>query len=422
MKKIPTLKQNNNHDLKPALKIGIVVPHIFMQRDILPHVIFAPSKLAIDLAEGLKDLGQNITLFTPGPVETTVKNITADLGYFEQELAGRGDTYIDLLKKHPFTFITLARQVQSELIAKAYKAANEGKFDVIHIYTNEEDTALPFAQLCTKPVVFTHHDPFNFSVKYKNVFPKHSNLNWISMSLAQRSGMPKNTNWVGNIYHGLAQGTFTPSNYPKSDYIAYLGRIVEPKGLHLAIKAVKTYNLQNNKQYILRVAGKHYAGHNKDTYWQQQIAPHIDSGEVEYLGFIKDNDQKQEFLSRAKALIVPSTFDEPFGMVMIEALACGTPIIGLDSGAVPEVVKNNQTGFVINKIMSQTINKKTNKLINVIDEDKTSFKLAEAIANIDSIDSKKCRKDFEKRFTKKCMCAEHLSVYRVIAKELLTRL
>src|SRR6185437_16908609 len=156
------------------LRIGIVVPHIFMHREIIPHVIFSPAKLALSLSKGLDALGASVTLFTPGPVDTKVRNITADLSYFEHELALRGDSYTELLKKHPFTFITLARQVQAELIAKAFAMANDGKLDLVHIYTNEEDLALPFAQLCSKPVVFTHHDPFNFMVKYKNVFPKYA--------------------------------------------------------------------------------------------------------------------------------------------------------------------------------------------------------------------------------------------------------
>ena len=158
-----TTKTKNN------LRIAFVVPHIFINRDILPAVIFSPGRLALDVTAEMANQGAKVTLFTPGPADTALPNITADLSHFEQELAGRGDTYMDLLKKHPFTFITLARQVQSEIISKAYNMANEGMFDIVHIYTNEEDIALPFAKLCSVPVVFTHHDPFNFLVKYKNV-------------------------------------------------------------------------------------------------------------------------------------------------------------------------------------------------------------------------------------------------------------
>src|SRR3954471_645659 len=98
------------------MKIGILVPHIFMQDAVLPNVIFAPADLAINLAEEMQNLGHDVTLFSPGNVSTKVKNQTADLSLFETELKTRGDSYIDLLRKHPFTFITLARQVQSELI------------------------------------------------------------------------------------------------------------------------------------------------------------------------------------------------------------------------------------------------------------------------------------------------------------------
>ena len=360
------------------MKIGLVVPHIFIDKDILPNVIFSPGTLALQLAEGLEDLGVEATLFTPGPAATSVKNVTADMSLFEAELAGRGDTYLDLLKKHPLTFVSLARQVQAELIAKAYAMANRGDLDVVHIYTNEEDIALPFAEFCRKPVVFTHHDPFRLLVKYKNVFPKYKGLNWISLSLAQRQQMPPDTNWVANIYHGLPEDEFMPNYKPSGDYVAYIGRIIESKGVHLAIAAAKQAGVK------LKIAGKHYAGHGKDAYWHDMVEPQLGK-DIEYVGFVKDR-AKQDLLVNAAALLVPSTFDEPFGMVMIEALACGTPVIGLPSGAIPEVIKDGVTGFVTKD-------------------------LADAIAKIHTIDRHACRAEFEERFTLRRMCQEHLGVY-----------
>lgn len=371
---------------KSSLRIGLVVPHIFMHRDILPQVIFSPGRLAIVLAEGLQKLGANVTLLTPGPVSTGVTNSTADLSYFERELAGRGDSYLDLLKKHPFTFITLARQVQSELIAHAFARANAGEFDIIHIYTNEEDTALPFAALCKVPVIFTHHDPLNFLVKYKNVFPKYTHLNWVSMSLAQRAGMPPSTNWVANIYHGLDPERFKPVTSPRGDYVAYLGRIIESKGVHVAIAAAKKASVR------LKIAGKHYAG-EKDTYWQEQIAPQL-GADVEYVGFINDDAAKQEFLGNARALVVPSLFDEPFGMVSIEALACGTPVIGLGRGSLPEIVADSVTGLIAEDMEG----------------------IADAIRDITSISRHQCRSVFEKRFTLDRMAGEHLDLYTGLAQ------
>jgi glycosyltransferase involved in cell wall biosynthesis len=380
-----------------------------MHREILPSVIFSPAKLAFDLAEGSQKEGVEVTLFSPGPVDTTVTNLTADLTYFEQELQLRGDSYLDLLKKHPFTFVTLSRQVQSELLAKAFAMANNDELDIVHVYTNEEDIALPFAALCTKPVVFTHHDPFNFLVKYKNVFPKYRSLNWISMSLAQRKTMPADTNWVGNIYHGIPANLFAPNYQPQNDYVAYLGRIIEPKGVHLAIAGVQAYNAHAQHKLKLKIAGKHYAGHKKDTYWQTRILPALDDPYIEYVGFMKTAAEKQAFLGNARALIAPSTFEEPFGMMLIESLACATPVICLASGAIPEVIQDAKTGILIPK--KQNSSSSTTGL----DESEIVQGIAAGITNIQSIDRIACRKAFEAQFTAKRMCQEHLRVYRQLS-------
>lgn len=394
MMKSPAKTNQKNSQPHAPLRVGLVVPHIFMQRDILPHVIFSPATLALELAAGVQHTGATVTLFSPGPVDTAVRNITADLSLFEKELAGRGDTYTDLLKKHPLTFINLARQVQAEIIAKAFAMANEGALDVVHIYTNEEDIALPFAALCTRPVVFTHHDPFNFLVKYINVFPKYAHYNWISMSLAQRQGMPPHTNWLANIYHGVPEDAFAPNYTPKGGYVAYLGRIIEPKGVHMAIDAVRAYNAAHATRLTLKIAGKHYAG-AKDTYWQERIQPAL-GDDVIYEGFIATDEQKQDFLGNAQALLVPSTFEEPFGMVMIEALACGTPVVGLASGAIPEVIDDGVTGFVVQK---QTAESDTTRL------------LADALGSIPAISRRTCRAQFEARFTTRQMCQAHMDAY-----------
>jgi glycosyltransferase involved in cell wall biosynthesis len=386
-------------------RIGLVVPHIFMQDVLLKDVIFSPGFLARDLAEGLQQLGADVTLYSPGRVTTTVANVNADLSYFEQELAGRGYGYMELLKKHPGTFITLARQVQAGLVARAYADANSGKLDIVHVYTNEEEIALPFAQFCQKPVVFTHHDPFNFLIKYKNLMPKYAHLNWISMSLAQRGGMPEHTNWVGNVYHGLSADLFHANYQPAGGYFAYFGRIIEAKGVHLAIEAVKLCNkrmaAKNQQPVQLRIAGKHYAETSKDTYWHDKIEPHIDGKEIIYEGFIADASSKEAFLGNALATITPSIFDEPFGMVLIESLACGTPVVGLDSGAISEVVKDGTTGFVVPKRYAS----------GELDIATTTANIASALEHTHQLNRHSCRKDFEARFTLTRMCQEHQHIY-----------
>lgn len=391
--------------LKPKLRVGLVVPHIFMHRDILPRVIFSPGELALQLTADLEHIGAKVTLFTPGPVDTAVPNVTADLSGFEAELTARGDTYLDLIKKHPLTFTTLARQVQAELISHAYEMANHDELDVVHIYTNEEELACTFAHLCTKPVVFTHHDPFNFLVKYRSVFPKYKHLNWLSMSYAQRSTMPTDTNWRGNIYHGLPADRLRPVLSPSRDYLAYLGRIIEPKGVHLAIEAVRQYNQSAARPLTLRIAGKHYAGSGKDSYWQSRIVPNL-GDHIEYVGFIDSPDAKRGFLGNAAALIVPSTFYEPFGMVSIEALACATPVIGLNIGATPEVITSGTTG-VICEAAYTTIDGKQR-----IDDTTTASHIVRALTLIKDIDPAACRHAFTERFDSKRMAEQHLEVYR----------
>lgn len=386
------------------MKIALVVPHIFMHRDILPEVIFSPGTLALDLAKSLDTLGEDITIFSPGPLDTPLKNITADLGFFEAELEKRELSYTELLKQHSFTFVTLARQVQSELLADVFARANRGEFDIVHIYTNEEDNALPFAQLCKVPVVFTHHDPFNFLIKYQSVFPKYKHLNWLSMSKAQRLTMPEGTNWVGNIYHGLPLQEYSPQLIPSGNYVASLGRIIKAKGVHLAIAAIIRYNQAHpDKPLTLKIAGKHYSG-QKDQYWQHHVKPYIDSGAIEYVGFLRTNREKQEFLGHARALLVPSLFDEPFGIVMIEAFACGTPVIGLKSGAIPEVVTHNKTGFLIDKPKPRE------------EPAETIGGLAHALERVDSISRSDCRKEFEQKFTTERMASEHITIYKKLTR------
>jgi len=403
------------------MKIALVVPHIFMHQQILPDVIFSPGQLALSLASGLSKLGHQVTLFSPGPVDdllkgTEVDNITANLTFFEEELAARGDTYLDLLKKHPLTYITLARQVQSELIAQAYEMANQDEFDLVHVWCNEEEQALVNARLCQKPVLFNHHEPFNFLTRYRAIFPKYPYLNWISFSMAQRQTFglpPSQVNWVGNVYHGLDPDLYQP-NYHPQDYLLYAGRIIQPKGVHYAIAAAKKLGMK------LKIAGKHYAGHSKDRYWQEMIEPEIDGDQIEYVGFVKDVKAKQKLFGKAKALLMPSTWQEPFGLVMIEAMACGTPVVGFDRGAIPEVIEDGKSGWVVKYQPEKSEEKDSSKVSRKdwqqVQQDKlfqkTVSSLETSIKKVDQIKRIECRQRFEQLFTTSKMATGYDQLYR----------
>jgi glycosyltransferase involved in cell wall biosynthesis len=396
-----------------------------MHQQILPDVIFSPGKLALDLAHGLVERGHQVTLFTPGPVErylqdTQIQNLTADLILFEQELAVRGDTYLDLLKKHPLTYISLARQVQSELVAQAYELANQGQLDVVHVWCNEEELALVNARFCKVPVVFNHHEPFNFLTRYRAIFPKYPNLNWTSFSYAQREtfGLPvEQVNWVGNVYHGLPVDQYQLETNPE-DYLLYMGRIIQPKGVHYAIAAAK----QAGKS--LKIAGKHYAGHSKDKYWQEFVEPELDGDQIEYVGFVKDVEDKQALLGKAQALLMPSTWQEPFGLVAIEAMACGTPVIGFDRGSLPELVENGTNGWVVDYQEEEKAKKNghiVNKNWQQLQKDQffqfNLERLVSAINQINQLDRKKCRQKFVKRFELEKMANGYEALYQNLIKE-----
>ena len=120
----------------------------------------------------------------------------------------------------------------------------------------------------------------------------------------------------------------------------YLGRVIEAKGVHHAIAAVKEHNQRTGEKVGLKIAGKHYAGH--DDYFENMIEPELGNG-IEYVGHLKTKSEVQDLLGNARGVLMPSVFSEPFGIVATEALACGTPVIGLESGALPEIIETGQT-------------------------------------------------------------------------------
>ncbi len=393
------------------MKIALIAPHIFMHEEILPRVIFSPGHLSLNLAQALAGLGHELTLFTPGPVavKPPVKNFQADLSLFQAELKQRGYGYLKLLKKHPLVYISLARQVQAEIIAQAYELANQGQFDLVHVWCNEEELALINARFCHKPVVFSHHEPFNFLAKYRSIFDKYQHLNWVSLSLSQRQTLAQSkqkVNWVGNVYHGLDQQLYQFNHQP-ADYWLYFGRIIQPKGVHLAIEAA----LKAGKK--LKLAGKHYADHKKDRYWQKKIKPLLAKHpqQLEYLGFVKSQQAKQKLLGAAQVLLMPSTWQEPFGLVMIEALACGTPVVGFDQGAIPEVLQELSPKLVVKYLQPAQAGAKQSfkNQLNVAN-------LIKAAYQAESFSREKCRSYFETNFSLEKMAQGYEQVYAKLIK------
>jgi glycosyltransferase involved in cell wall biosynthesis len=202
-----------------------------------------------------------------------------------------------------------------------------------------------------------------------------------SISFNQRIPLPADVNWAGNAYHGLPKDLLSFSPEPKGGYLAFLGRISPEKRPDRAIDIAAKARLP------LKIAAK--VDKHDQAYWDEKIEPMIKANpNVEYVGEICEN-QKARFLGDALALIVPIDWPEPFGLVMIESMACGTPVIAFRSGSVPEVIDNGVSGFVVNSVEEA----------------------ANAVSRLSDLDRAAVRAAFETRFAVERMTRGYLKIY-----------
>ena len=204
----------------------------------------------------------------------------------------------------------------------------------------------------------------------------------VSISRDQRRPLARPINWVGNVYHGLPRDLLPFTANPKGDYVAFLGRISPEKRPDRAIEITARAGMK------LKIAAKIDCA--DQAYWDEIIAPMIAAHpNVEYIGEINEA-QKAEFLGNARALLVPIDWPEPFGLVMIEAMACGTPVVAFRCGSVPEVINPGKSGFIV----------------------ATIEEAVDALGKVETIDRRRVREVFEKRFTVERMAQDYLAIYR----------
>jgi glycosyltransferase involved in cell wall biosynthesis len=231
------------------------------------------------------------------------------------------------------------------------------------------------------PFVTTLHGRLDLP-EHQPVFNTFSSAPVVSISNAQRRPVPQ-AGWVRTIYHGLPEQLL--SSLPaKPHYLAFLGRIAPEKGVEFAISIARQCGVP------LRIAAK--VDKVDCEYFDDKIRPHLDGSNTEYVGEITD-PEKSEFLSGAIALLNPIDWPEPFGLVMIEAMACGTPVIAFNRGSVPEVVDDGLTGFIV-------------------EDEKGAIG---AFDRVWQLSRESIRMQFEKRFTARRMAQEYLAVYRALA-------
>ncbi len=257
----------------------------------------------------------------------------------------------------------------------------KGSFDIIHSHINY----IPFSLLRRggTPNVTTLH----WRLDIPDLFPlfhEFHELPFVSISNFQRGPMPW-LNWRGTVYHGIPDDLYHFRDGP-GKYLAFLGRISPEKGVDHAIEIAKRVGME------IKIAAR--VGTGDRAYFEAVIKPLMKDPLVEYVGEIGD-EQKEEFLGNASALLFPIDWPEPFGLVMIEALACGTPIIAYRQGSVPEVIDEGKTGFIVEDL-----------------ED-----AIRAVKQVSSISRKSCRQAFEDRFSASRMGQNYLHIYSKLIEE-----
>ena len=314
------------------------------------------------LADGLADAGEDVTLFASGDSHTKAK-----LSYVYAEapshLIGRS---------LPELHHSLA----------CYERAEE--FDVIHDHSGPPGAVLGGA--VSKPVVHTLHGPLDGEAGpiYEQVARVSPDVGFISISLNQRKPRP-DLPWVANVPNALDFSLY-PCKPHRGDYLLFLGRLSPDKGAHRAIAVAMETGTP------LKIAGKRREAKERE-YFEQLVEPHLGDG-IEYLGEVT-HGEKVELLQNARATLFPIEWEEPFGLVMIESMACGTPVIATSWGAVPEVIEEGARGGIV-----------------VDDYREMAAKLEEA----DEMDPYECRAYVEERFSRKRMVADYMDVYSAAIK------
>ncbi len=347
------------------MKIAILAPF----EEAVPPEKYGGTELVIfNLCETLIDCGHQVYLLGAGDSQTRANLISI----FPQAIR-KEKIASDLNFRNALKYIGISR-VFDEL----------SKLDIDIIHNHIGWRFIPFAHHFRVPTVTTLHGPLD--VPYQQfVYGSFSSAPYVSISNAQREPFPK-LNYIATVYNGidLSQFDFVDRS---GEYLAFLGRISPEKGSRQAIEIAKKAKMK------LKIAAKVDAVDIK--YFKKEIEPLIDGRQIEYLGEIGPKE-KNNLLKNAYALLAPIQWREPFGLYMIEAMACGTPVVVTDMGSAREVISDGETGFVVS---------------NNIDE------FVGAIKRVQQIKRKKCYNRVKELFTKEKMTENYLQVYEKILKK-----
>jgi glycosyltransferase involved in cell wall biosynthesis len=309
------------------------------------------------LVDELVGEGHDVTLFAAGSSRTRAKQVT----YMQEPpTLHMGETLFDAYH-----------------VGQAYRDIDGGDYDVVHDHAGFLGPA--FAGLIHQPVVHTLHGPFTRDTRmFYEAFKK--DCYYVAISQRQRECGP-DLNYLGVVPNAVDIDEHSYES-EKEDYLVYVSRICEAKGAEQAVL------LAMEKGQRILLAGKIDAGGDQE-YFDRCIRPHVDGERVVYLGEVS-TQEKVYILQRARAFLFPIQWEEPFGLVMVEAMACGTPVLATRWGAVPEVVEHGLTGFLADSPTG----------------------LLEYFDRLDELNPLACRREAEERFSPEVMAASYLEIYR----------
>jgi glycosyltransferase involved in cell wall biosynthesis len=260
------------------------------------------------------------------------------------------------------------------MLERAFERAAE--FDVIHAHLDY--LTFPIARRVEVPVVTTLHGRLDLPW-LAPVYGEFAEQRLVSISDAQRAPQ-RDANWIGTVHHGLPRDLYRFHGGP-GDYLAFVGRISVEKRVDRAVAIASAAGVP------LRIAAK--VDPSDEAYFRERIEPLLADPLVDFVGELNDAD-KDDFIGGARALLFPIDWPEPFGLAMIEALACGTPVIAWPHGSVREVVRDGVSGWIVENISSAV----------------------RAVGAIDRIDRRRCRAEFEERFTSDRMAGDYVEIYQ----------
>jgi glycosyltransferase involved in cell wall biosynthesis len=339
--------------LMRKLRIAHVAPLV---ESVPPKLYGGTERVVSFITEELVDRGHDVTLFASGDSRTKAKLIPV----CERSLRLDGNC-VDPIAPH-ITQLQIVQQMSSE-------------FDIIHYHTDY--LHYPTSQFATVPHVTTLHGRLDIP-ELKPLYKVFHDVPVISISQSQRRPLPY-ANWVGNVYHGIPGSLYKP-RFSEGTYLAFVGRMSREKGVDDAIEIAKRSGIP------LRIAAK--VDKNDKEYFEQEIEHLLDHPLIEFVGEIGESEKK-ELLGSAMALLFPIRWEEPFGLVMIEAMACGTPVIANRRGSVSEIIEDGTNGIIVSSIEEAVV----------------------AVEKVHEISRWNCRQIFDQRFTAEVMAKSYEEVY-----------